>query len=144
MIMQYMTICRGLPGSAKTTIAKQLLYQAREAGRECLHYEADMYFTDALGNYNFDQNNLAEAHDWCRKSTYNALSDGQDVIISNTFTTIRELRPYFEIAKEFGIIPNVILCQSNFGSIHNVPEESIDKMKARFAYDISSMFEMFK
>jgi len=142
--MIYMTLIRGLPGSAKTTIAKQLLYQAREAGRECNHYEADMFFVDCEGNYNFDMNYISDAHDWCRDSTYESLANYEDVIVSNTFTTIRELRPYFNMAADFGIIPTVILCQSNFGSIHNVPKETLEKMKKRFTYDLSPLFESLK
>lgn len=141
--MIYMTICRGLPGSGKTTIAKQLLYHARVAGRKCNHYEADMYFMRD-GVYQFDMNNLADAHDWCRSSVEDCMQEGCDAIVSNTFTTIRELRPYFEIAKEFGVVPNVILCQSNFGSVHNVPPETLEKMRKRFVYDLSPLFGEFK
>ncbi len=139
--MIYMTLVRGIPGSGKSTTAKHILFHARSAGRECMHYEADMFFVDCDGNYNFDQNCIADAHDWCRDSVYESLAAGEDVIVSNTFTTIRELRPYFNMAADFGIIPHVITCQSNFGSIHGVPAETIEKMKNRFVYDLSLLFE---
>ena len=39
-----LTIIRGLPGSGKSTLAKTL---------DVNHYEADMYFVDAKGEYDF-------------------------------------------------------------------------------------------
>jgi len=61
-------------------------------------------------------------------------------VVSNTFTTIKELRPYFDIAKELNIVPTVLLVQGNFKSVHNVPEKTLQKMKARFQYDISELY----
>lgn len=141
--MTYLHIVRGLPGSAKTTTAKMLLCHIRAAGRECNHYEADMFFMKN-GEYQFDINYICDAHDWCQDSTWNSLSAGVDCIVSNTFTTIREIRPYFEMAKELKIIPNVITCQSNFGSIHGVPSTTVEKMKTRFTYDIQPLFDFLK
>ena len=140
MKQQYFHLVRGLPGSGKTTLAKMMLYHIREAQRDCSHFEADMYFMED-GVYKFDLNQLAQAHEWCRQSVYSCLQRGEDCIVSNTFTTLREMRPYFVIARKFGVVPNVITCQSNYGSVHGVPEETMIKMRARFNYDISSLFE---
>lgn len=137
--MQEFYIIRGTHGSSKSHTAKKLGFMAG-----ITHFEADMFFIDKDGNYKFDFNNLAEAHDWFRNKVRNILSHRASACVSNTFTTIRELRPYFDIAKEFGLIPNVITCQSNFGNVHNVPQESLDKMKARFVYDLSPLFESLR
>lgn len=123
-------LIRGIPGSGKSTIAKEM---------NGIHLEADMYFMRD-GDYQFDINRLREAHEWCQLTTKKRLGEGATVIVSNTFTTIKELRPYFEIASEFDIVPNVIVAQGEFGSVHNVPEETLAKMKARFAYDISELY----
>ena len=131
--MQQLILIRGLPGSGKSTLAKELATD----GLFAAHFEADMFWGP---NYEFDVNRLREAHQWCQNSTKEALLNGESVIVSNTFTTIKELKPYFEIAKEFGIVPQVLVCQNNFGNTHNVPEETLAKMKARFAYDVSSLF----
>ena len=128
-------LVRGMPGSGKSTIAKQLAYSY-----ECCHLEADMYFMQD-GEYKFDVNKLREAHERCQTETRLHLRQDFDVVVSNTFTTIKELRPYFDIAAEFGIVPNVIVAQGDFGSVHNVPEETLTKMKARFAYDISELYK---
>lgn len=52
------------------------------------------------GVYEFDQTKLSAAHQWCQEMTHKSLKDGFDTWVSNTFTTSRELRPYFEIAKQ--------------------------------------------
>ena len=131
-------LIRGLPGSGKTTLAKTI-------DNDSVFYyriEADNYFCGANGKYNFDASKLHAAHSWCISIAEDIISKGHRVIVSNTFTTKKELKPYFDIAKRYNIIPTVILCQNNFGSIHNVPEETLEKMKKRFQYDISELFEV--
>lgn len=125
-------LVRGLPGSGKSTIAKGLNLD--------FHFEADQFFM-VDGVYKFDANRLHLAHQWCQDQTREKLAMGGRVAVSNTFTTIRELRPYFDIARERGITPNVILAQNSFNNVHNVPQEALDRMRARFQYDISSLFQ---
>lgn len=129
-------LVRGLPGSGKSTHARVI---ANEIFR-CARIEADMYFVKD-GEYLFDASKLGEAHKWCLDNTRELLSDGVSVVVSNTFTTKKELKPYFDIAKQLGIKPHVILCQGNYKNIHNVPEETIKKMKNRFEYDIAELYK---
>lgn len=130
-------LIRGLPGSGKSTLAQSLVL-----GKEDWeHYEADMYFINN-GKYDFNPSLLGRAHDWCQTKVYAALHYGVNVVVSNTFTTLKELKPYFLIAKEFGITPSVVHCQHSFGSVHNVPQETIDKMKDRWQNDISSLYRL--
>ena len=126
-------LARGLPGSGKSSLAKSLI-----DGND-LHFEADQYFVNSAGEYVYDHARIAVAHTWCQQITDIRLNDRCNVIISNTFTTMRELRPYFEIAFKYGILPTVILCQNQFQNIHNVPQEALDRMKNRFCYDISPL-----
>ena len=126
-----MILVRGLPGSGKSTFAKSLVGYN--------HSEADQFWM-VNNEYKFDATRLREAHEWCQLKTKNCLNEGLDVVVSNTFTTKKELRPYFELAKEFGIVPQVILCQAQYGNIHDVPEETLTKMKARFEFDISDLY----
>lgn len=123
-------LIRGLPGSGKSTVARQF---------DGVHIEADEYFM-INGEYRFDHTKLKQAHEWCQEKTREALKSRFTAVVSNTFTTLKELRPYFDIAAEFGILPNVIVAQGNFGSVHGVPEETLAKMKARFVYDISELY----
>jgi predicted kinase len=132
-------IIRGLPGSGKTTLASVI---ATDNNFE--HYEADMFFIDVNGKYKFDRSNIRQAHEWCQTSTKHALAEGKSVIVSNTFTTVKELKPYFQMAKTVGITPTVYICQNDWGSIHGVPEDTMIAMKSRFQYDISSLFKEFE
>lgn len=135
--MSELILIRGLPGSGKSTLAKQL---CRVHSTDVI-YEADLYFMNAYGDYIFDANKLHQAHKWCQSVTKEALEDNCRVIVANTFTTIKELKPYFEIAKEFGIMPIVYHCENRFQSVHDVPEETMERMRARWATDLSALYE---
>lgn len=132
-------IIRGLPGSGKSTLAKNMmhLYQYNTI----VHAEADMYFYKD-GVYQFDQSKLAQAHYWCYNTIADALEMKKHAIVSNTFTTQKELKPYFELARNHNIVPTVLLCQTNRGSIHSVPDEAMEQMKNRFTTDLQPLFDM--
>lgn len=121
-------IIRGLPGSGKSTLAKRLYIF-------CLvdyHYEADMYFIDAEGNYKFDPSKLKDAHAWCQEAVRGQIEGGYSVAVSNTFTQMWEMKPYLDMAEKLGYTVTVITCEGDYGSIHNVPEEAIQRMKDRW------------
>lgn len=134
--MRKLILIRGIPGSGKSTMAFKMTHPIFTR-----YLEADMYFMDSAGNYKFDPAKLGKAHNWCQEETDKLLGEGLEVIVSNTFTTKKELKPYFDIAKKYNIVPNVMLCQNTFTSVHNVPKETMVKMMWRFEYDISDLFE---
>ena len=131
-------LIRGIPGSGKTTLASSL---RRESMETVYHYEADMYFMRD-GEYCFDRTKLRQAHAWCQESTEQALFHGYNAIVSNTFTTRKELKPYFQMIQKYGKQPTVYHCQSNWGSIHGVPDDVLAAMRDRFEYDLTPLFEM--
>lgn len=96
------------------------------------------------GVYNFDIGRIGMAHEWCQRQVFQCLENNENVAVSNTFTTIRELKPYFEMARLFNIVPTVITCQNQFKNVHDVPVETMEKMKNRFVWDISALFEELK
>lgn len=123
--MNKLYIIRGLPGSGKSTLAKQLAGQC--------FAEADMYFVDEDGEYYFDPTKLRMAHEWCQNEVRYLLKVNAPVVaVSNTFTQKWEYEPYVKMAKAFGYEVFIIVCQNDFGNIHNVPEEAIARMRARW------------
>ena len=123
-----LTLIRGLPGSGKSTLAGIMI---DAWGGKILHYEADYYFK-RTGAYLFDPSALPQAHSWCQALTLTALTGGREVIVSNTFVTIKEMEPYIQMARDLNIVLNVIECKGNFGSVHNVPEAVMQKMRHRW------------
>lgn len=132
-----MILIRGIPGSGKSTIAKQF-----NSSRNHVHIETDMFWFLETGEYKWDASRLSEAHAWCLVETKKLLEKSIIPVVSNTFTTVKELKPYFDLARQFSITPNVILAQGGFKNIHNVPEATLKRMKDRFVYDISELFEV--
>jgi len=122
-----LVLIRGLPGSGKTTMA-------RERFPDHILVEADQYFCFD-GRYIFKKENLPKAHNWCQKKAMELLGDNQSVVVANTFTAREEMAPYFNIARSLGCDIRVIVAPFNgkpFPSVHDVPTETIEAMKARW------------
>lgn len=122
--MSSFKIIRGISGSGKSTLAKTFT--------DHVHFEADMFFYDNDGNYNFDPSKLYQAHRWCQDMALFNLKNGMNVVVSNTFTTRKELIPYFDMAWALNITPDVIVCAGNYQNIHGVPQEALDRMRNRW------------
>jgi predicted kinase len=120
-----LVLIRGLPGSGKSTAARQYF-------NDCIHLEADMYFTSPQGEYIYDASKIKQAHAWCQESTRIFLNNNKNVVVSNTFTTRKELDFYITYANENNIPYVVFRMKNNYGSIHNVPQEVINRMSLRF------------
>jgi len=117
-------IVRGLPGSGKSTYARRLV----EEGQAHVVAEADDYFTDEDGSYNFDPAALQQAHSYCQIKCETWLNLDLTVVVANTFTKEWEIAPYRAIAKRTGAELEIITMRGNYGSIHGVPDEVIKKM----------------
>lgn len=138
--MLKMILVRGLPGSGKSTMAREIAAGSnfRGPGMGYAHLEADQFFYEN-GVYNFDASKLHQAHQRCLLNARTCLEGNQSCVVSNTFTTKKELKPYFDLALEFNIAPVVLLAQNVFGSVHGVPDETMKKMQERFQFDIYDM-----
>jgi predicted kinase len=128
-------IVRGLPGSGKSTFAEALV------GNDFLVCEADKFFYDKEGNYNFDGSKLKEAHESCRNLVETYMKDSllndqfyREIAVSNTFTREWEMQAYVDLAKEYGYTVFSIIVENRHGgeNVHGVPQEAIQKMKERF------------
>lgn len=122
-----LTILRGCPGSGKSTKAQEII--SNNPGT--LHYEADMFF-EKNGVYKYVASEIGNAHIWCQNQVTRGLQDGHSVIVSNTFTKLKEFSYYIRTAQRMGIPYEVIHMTGNFKNIHGTPDEVIQRMKDHF------------
>lgn len=124
--MAKLTLVRGLPGSGKSTYAKTLDVD--------VHYEADQfYLIGPNDDYVFDAGLIKIAHEWCFSNAVRALRRGRDVVVSNTFTQLWELNKYLELPRLIKDLEiEIVEMKTHYGSIHNVPEETLKKMAERW------------
>lgn len=128
-------ILRGLPGAGKSSFANSIWQSG-------VIFEADKYFYDDDGTYNFDATKLHAAHKWCQSQVehameYNLESNDQyysEIVVSNTATTEKELEPYLKLAEKYNYKVVSLIMENRHGSrsIHGVPDETMTKMRNRF------------
>ena len=123
--MKELALIRGIPGSGKSTFAK-------EAFQSYDHFEADMWFTNQNGDYCWNPHQIPWAHQWCQNMARRSMFFRNNVVVSNTFVKIWSLNKYFELAKEFGYNVTVYRMAKEYKSVHNIPEETLVKMKNEF------------
>ena len=139
-------LIRGLPSSGKSTTAEIL----SENGKYPV-LSADMYFEDSDGNYNWDATKIKDAHAWCRtqcsilmegeyqfifypSKPEQYIVDNSKIFVANTFTQEWEMEDYFKLAEQYGYMVVTMIIENRHGNknIHDVPEDKIETMKARF------------
>lgn len=134
MIPKVLTLVRGLPGSGKSTFANFVW-------NDYAICEADKFFYDKEGNYNFDASKLKEAHEWCRNEVETRMKDNEanpqyypEIVVSNTFTQEWEMEAYYELAKKYDYLVISIIVENRHGgkNVHGVPEEKLEQMRNRF------------
>ncbi len=147
--MNKLVIMRGLPGDGKSTKANAIANDIGKQGKRAIILSTDDIISAKSewpeDGYLFCLDYHGKAHELNQSKTKEACRRGIDcVIVDNTNTVWRECKPYFDIAKEFNY--KVVLEHSNAywagqpeecfnKTTHNVPLETIKKMKARFQSD---------
>ncbi len=127
-----LVLLRGLPGSGKSYLGHYIWTSV---------FEADKYF-EQDGEYKFDPSKLKEAHQWCKDQVKGAMelnlnSEGHyypEIVVCNTFSQEWEMQPYFDLASAYGYKVVSLIVENRHGSknVHNVPEETLEKMRKRF------------
>lgn len=131
--MTTLYIVRGIPGSGKSTYARLLNTQRIIHDKpQMAHYEADQFF-DGPDGYQFDPRLLRVAHAWCFGNVVKALREGQDTIVSNTFTRLSEMVKYLEINDLVDDVQiKIVELKTQYGNVHNVPEDKLKQMAERW------------
>lgn len=127
-------LVRGLPGSGKSSFATHIW-------NEYAVCEADKFFYDKEGNYNFDPTKLKQAHEWCRNEVETRMKDHQvneqyypEIAVSNTFTQEWEMESYFQLAEKYNYKVVSLIVENRHGSknLHGVPDDKVEIMRNRF------------
>lgn len=126
--MTKLIIVRGAMGSGKSTFANKLTNKLIRFGykpTDICHFEADQFFMDEYGNYNFVPTKLWLAHKQCLEKTKKCLLRDKIVIVSNTFATKKEMKPYMDFADENDIPVEVYRCTGEYQNVHGVPDDVV-------------------
>lgn len=121
--MSKLTLIRGIPGSGKSTYAKN--------NYQCCILENDM-FQIVDGKYVWSPEGTRRAIDQVMALTDQILSSGADVVVANTFTKVRFVEAYKRIADRHGADIEVIRCTGSFKNVHNVPQQILENMRDNF------------
>ena len=119
-ILNKLVIIRGIPGSGKTTLAKESYY-------DFVLCEADQYFETENG-YEYDRNKIKDAHAFCLDKVKQNLEKGKDVVVANTFVKLWEIEPYLKLGNPTKVGETI----GEYESIHNVPKDVVERMKKQF------------
>ncbi len=122
--MNILYVIRGLPGTGKSTLAKRIALAV------C---EADMFF-ERDGVYRYDPIQLPHAHNWCKRRCEDYMkANSFTIAVSNTFIYRHHMIPYFDLARKHDYqVTEITMSGPSFGSVHNVPDETIARMKAQW------------
>ena len=126
--MKQLIILRGVSGAGKSTVAEII---SEGYWPIC---EADQYHYTECGVYDWKPENVGKAHAWCQSIVRDAMASNiKKIIVSNTSTTEKELKPYLTLAEEFGyqVISLVVENRHGNDSIHEVPQHIRDQQEKR-------------
>ena len=135
-------IIRGLPGTGKSTLGEKLAdsymdYHPTKGGLKIHSYAADDFFYDDQGVYNYVPQLISQAHQHCHDNVRDAMiSQAENICVCNTFTQAWEAEAYFKLCDDNKYTAVVLHCQTEFGNVHDCPQDKIDEMAARWDHSI--------
>ncbi len=87
------------------------------------------------GKYTWSADKINTAHEWSQRKCRRFMKAGVErIVIANTSTREREMKAYMDLARQFGyrVFSIIVETRHENKSIHNVPDETLEKMRARF------------
>lgn len=127
--MKTLYIIRGVSGAGKSTLAQTL---SCDGGWPVC--EADQYHYTEDGVYDWKPENMNKAHKWCQDMVRDFMeAEIKKIIVSNTSTSEKELKPYLVMATFYGYQVVSVVIENRHGndSVHNVPQEIRDAQERR-------------
>lgn len=128
-------IFRGVPGSGKSTAGNNVVETALAAGLTAVQCEADQFFSDIEGNYNFDSKKLGLAHKDCFHRFCQAVDESVDIItLTNTCSQVWEFENYKTYAEKHGYMVMVFVTEHRHqkSDIHDITPEVRNRMIKNF------------
>ena len=111
-------------------MAREMILQHKELKPR--HFEADMWF-DKYNNGVFEKEKLHQAHTWCEGMVKRSmLAECPLIIVANTFIKRSWMRRYLDMAEDFKYDVTTIVATGNWKSIHNVPDETMERFRKMF------------
>ena len=131
--MRSLFILRGIPGSGKSTVAKEI------AGTNGVVCEADSYFVGDDGMYRFDAKKLGLAHGWCGDCCENAMAERvHTIVVSNTNIDLQHFAKYEDLAAQYGYRVFHLVVENRHGGTnqHGVPKHTLVSMREKLKNSI--------
>lgn len=115
-------IVRGPVGSGKSTFAESLCDRFG-----FVKFENDDFFVDPkTGEYRWFSHLIPKAIAHCYGRASEALVNGRDVVVSNTFYKVEHMDMYMYLANTIGARFIVFRCTGMFNNVHGVPPEKVE------------------
>lgn len=143
-------ILRGLPGSGKSYLARQLLFSTLgdEVNVRNHILSTDDYFCQNPQNvYLYDPRFIEEAHNWNQHRAFESMSRGYSpIFIDNTNTQMWEMKPYATMATDYGYIIEILEPDTHWcfndkeltkRNQHGVPKSKITDMLGRYEKNVT-------
>lgn len=138
-------ILRGIPGSGKSSLGRDIQAICKDRGVKCVVCSADLFFENPRG-YEFDVKKLDRAHKASQQAFNAATKDRKTrlIVVDNTNTQRWEYEPYETVAQHRGCAieilemhcPDVITSMHMaMRNSHGVPVPKVVSMYLRWEYD---------